>query len=130
MSTPRPKLTLERHVIVRAIEENEERIVVDVLALGVAPVERVAGEEEAHRCALGPLPVRGPHLAAVRPEPGDVGELAPGDALATEEQCRDAVTARLENAPNQERQEALRQIHLIASLRLAALVEGLPALQE
>lgn len=45
-------------------------------------------------------------------------------------QIQDAVTARLENAPNQERQEALRQIHLIASLRLAALVEGLPALQE
>lgn len=45
-------------------------------------------------------------------------------------QIQDSFTARLENAPNQERQEALRQIHLIASLRLAALVAGLPASQE
>ena len=43
-------------------------------------------------------------------------------------QIQEAFAARLENSPKQERQEALRQIHLIAGLRLGALVEGLPPL--
>ena len=44
-------------------------------------------------------------------------------------EIQDAFMTRLENSPEQERQEALRQIHLIAGLRLAAMVEGLPPLQ-
>ena len=43
-------------------------------------------------------------------------------------QIQEAFAARLENSPKQERQEALRQIHLIAGLRLGSLVEGFPPL--
>ena len=45
-------------------------------------------------------------------------------------QIQDALMARLDNSPQAERQEGLRQIHLIAGLRLTALVEGLPPVPE
>ncbi len=38
-----------------------------------------------------------------------------------------AFQARMENTPAEERAEALRQIHLIAKLRLSGLVEGIAA---
>lgn len=43
------------------------------------------------------------------------------------QQVLEAFHARLNHSPAEERREALHQIHLIAALRLAALVEGLTA---
>ncbi len=44
--------------------------------------------------------------------------------LADRRRIHQAFLDRLGNSPDQERREALRQIHLIAALRLSSLVEG------
>jgi len=46
--------------------------------------------------------------------------------LQDRQQVLDAFAKRIHHPPAEERQEALRQIHLIAQLRLVALVEGSP----
>ena len=46
--------------------------------------------------------------------------------LQDRQQVLDAFVQRIQHPPVEERQETLRQIHLIAQLRLAALMEGIP----
>lgn len=47
--------------------------------------------------------------------------------LQDRSQILDAFQSRLNHSPEEERQEALKQIHLIAKLRFTALVEDIPS---
>src|SRR4051794_14615297 len=76
----------ERHVVMRGIQENEERIIRFLLAT-LAEVHEPGLAAEPHRehlrVPVSPVPLR--HLCTVRAQPDDILDLGAGDRLAEEE---------------------------------------------
>src|SRR5271166_6482343 len=76
----------ERHLVVRGIQENEERVIRFLLAtLGQVHEPGLAAEPHRERLRLRVSPVRFRHLCTVRAQPDDVLDLGAGDGLAEEE---------------------------------------------